>query len=134
MLDLKVLSVFAVPLRASTQYVGAVDLFRHRTGPLTTTELEATVIVAELAARPILDILGQDHHAAVNDPDSDAWAALNRLMRVDINRATGMLMARHGIGAPEALMRLRAHAYHRGRSTTAIAQDILTGRLSLDNA
>src|SRR3954453_22357895 len=30
MLELKVLSVFAVPLRASTVYVVAVDLFRHR--------------------------------------------------------------------------------------------------------
>jgi hypothetical protein len=70
--------------------------------------------------------------AAVNEPDSDAWAELNTLSRAEVSQATGMLVAQLGVEPAEALLRLRAHAYATGRSSTDVARDILERRLRLD--
>jgi hypothetical protein len=89
------------------------------------------VMAAELAQMPLLDLVGEDLQAAFNDPDSDAWTELNTLSRAEVSQATGMLMAQLNIDAPEALARLRAHAYASGRSATDVARDILDRRLRL---
>lgn len=70
--------------------------------------------------------------AAVNEPDSYAWAELNTLFRAEVSQATGMLVAQLDVDPAEALVRLRAHAYSTARSATDVARDILDRRLRLD--
>lgn len=132
MLSHRVLSVFAIPIIAAGQYIGALDLFRHRPGPLAPEELSAGLVAAEVAAMPLMDILGQDMEAAGGDPESDAWTELNALMRVEVSQATGVLLGQLDVDPAEALVRLRAHAYAANRSVTEVARDILDGRLRLD--
>jgi plasmid stability protein len=43
-----------------------------------------------------------------------------------------MLVAQLGVEPAEALVRLRAHAYATGRSSTDVARDILDRRLQLE--
>jgi hypothetical protein len=43
-----------------------------------------------------------------------------------------MLVAQLGVEPAEALVRLRAHAYATGRSSTDVARDILDRRLRLE--
>jgi hypothetical protein len=132
MLDLHVRGVFAMPIVVAGEYVGALDLFRIQPGLLSGDEFSGAVVAAELASVPLLDILDGDLHAAVADPDSNAWAELHTLSRAEVSQATGMLLAQLEVEPAEALVRLRAHAYSTGRSATDVARDILDRRLRLD--
>ncbi len=124
--------VFAMPVIVAGEHVGALDLFRAQPGRLSKDHLEGAVVAAELAEMPLLDLMGDDLTAAINDPESGAWAELHLLARVEVSQATGMLVAQLGIEPAEALVRLRAHAYATGRSATDVARDILDRQLTLD--
>ena len=124
--------VYAMPVVAAGEYVGALDLFRHLPGDLAADHLAGAVVAAELAGIPLLDLLDADLRAAVADPRSDAWAELNALSRTEVSQATGMLVAQLEIDPTDALVRLRAHAYATGRSATDVARDILDRRLKLE--
>ena len=67
-----------------------------------------------------------------SDPLSNAWAELNSLSRAEVSQATGMLVAQLDVEPAEALVRLRAHAYATGRTSTEVARDILDRRLRLE--
>ena len=47
-------------------------------------------------------------------------------------QATGVIMAQLGIGADEALVRLRAHAFTRGRTALDEARDVVSHRVRFD--
>ncbi len=132
MLDLQVRGVHAMPVVVAGEYVGALDLFRSRPGPLDDEQFSGAVVAAELAGIPLLDLLDANLQAAAGDPDSDAWAELNTLSRAEVSQATGMLVAQLEIEPAEALVRLRAHAYSTGRSATEVARDIVDRRLRLE--
>ena len=132
LLDHKIRSVFAVPVVLAGEFVGALDLFRGKPGDLRSEHLAGAVIAAELAGMPLLDLMGSDLQAAVNDPGSSAWAEFNALGRTEVSQATGMLVAQLGVEPAEALVRLRAHAYATNRSATDVARDILDRRLRLE--
>ena len=132
MLEHQVRGIFAIPVVLAGEYVGALDLFRTKPGELHADHLAGAIVAAELAGIPLLDLMDSDLQAAVNDPDSSAWAELNALSRTEVSQATGMLVAQLGVEPAEALVRLRAHAYATNRSATAVARDILDRRLQLD--
>jgi hypothetical protein len=125
-------AVFAMPLTLAGAYVGALDLYRTQPGHLEDRDLAGAIAAAELAEMPMLDVVGDDMRAAINDPDSDAWSELQSLTRAEVSQATGMLVAQLGIEPAEALVRLRAHAYATGRSATDVARDVLERRLTLE--
>jgi hypothetical protein len=131
MLDLNIRGIFAIPVVLAGEYVGALDLFRVLPGGLDGEEIAGAILAAELAGLPLLDFMDSDLQAAVNDPDSDAWAELNALSRAEVSQATGMLVAQLDVEPAEALVRLRAHAYATGRSATDVASDILDHRIRL---
>lgn len=132
MLEHRIRGVFAMPVLAAGEYVGALDLFRVEPGPLAGEQLTGAAAAAELAGIPVLDLLAVDLKAAVDDPTSDAWAELCTLSRAEVSQATGMLVAQLDVDPTEALVRLRAHAYATGRSATEVAQDIIDRRLRLE--
>lgn len=132
MLDLRIRSVYAMPVVVAGEYVGALDLFRAMPGRLGADQLAGAIVAAELAGIPVLDLLDADLQAAVSDPDSIAWTELNALSRAEVSQATGMLVAQLGIEPAEALLRLRAHSYAAGRAATDVARDILERRLRLE--
>ena len=132
MLDYKIRGIFAIPVVVAGEFVGALDLFRAKPGELHVDDLAGAVVAAELAGMPLLDLMHSDLQAAVNDPDSDAWAEFNALSRTEVSQATGMLVAQLGVEPAEALARLRARAYATNRSATDVARDILDRRLYLE--
>ena len=125
--------VLAVPVVVAGEYVGALDLFRRRPGRLEDEQFAGTIVAAEIAGVPLLDLIDADLHAAVSDPSSNAWAELNALSRAEVSQATGMLVAQLGVEPAEALVRLRAYAYAAGRDVTDVARDILDRRLKLES-
>jgi hypothetical protein len=125
--------VHAMPVLVAGEYVGALDLFRAKPGPLRTEQIAGAVAAAELASIPVLDLMDTDLQAALSDPTSNAWAELNVLTRAEVSQATGMVMAQLSIDATAALVRLRAHAYATDRSAIDVARDILDRRLTLED-
>lgn len=132
LLDKGIGAVFAVPVVVAGQCLGALDLFRIRPVALEGDDLAGALVAAELAALPLLDLLGADMQDAAGDPSSVAWAELDQFTRAEVSQATGMLIAQLEIGPAEALARLRAHAYASSRSATEVAHDILARRLRLE--
>lgn len=124
--------VFAMPVLVAGEYLGALDLFRANPGLLDREDLAGALVAAELAQIPLLDLLGENLQAALADPDSAAWTELTTITRAEISQATGMLVAQLEVTPAEALVRLRAHAYAAGRSSTEVARDILERRLRLE--
>ncbi|HZN80206.1 MAG TPA: GAF and ANTAR domain-containing protein [Mycobacterium sp.] len=132
MLSHQIRGVFAMPVLVAGEHVGALDFFRAQPGDLAGDHLAGAIGAAELASAPLLDLMNDDLLAAVNDPESNAWAELHALSRAEVSQATGMLVAQLDVEPAEALVRLRAHAYATGRSSTDVARDILDRRLTLD--
>jgi ANTAR domain/GAF domain len=132
MLAHQIRGVFAMPVLVAGEHVGALDFFRIQPGHLVGDNLTGAIAAAELAGVPLLDLMNDDLQAAVDDPHSNAWADLNMLSRTEVSQATGMLVAQLGVEPAEALVRLRAHAYATGRSSTDVARDILDRRLRLE--
>jgi hypothetical protein len=132
MLTHHIRGVHAMPIIVAGEYVGALDLFQAAPTMLDVEQVAGAVAAAELAQMPMLDLLDQNLHEAGSRPGSDAWKELNALTRAEVSQATGMVMAQLKIGAPAALVRLRAHAYATGRSATEVARDILERRLRLE--
>jgi hypothetical protein len=121
-----------MPVLVAGEYVGALDLFRFQPGLLKGEHFAGAIVAAELAGVPMLDLMDDDLLAAVNDPGSNAWVELHDLSRAEVSQATGMLVAQLGVEPAEALVRLRAHAYATGRTSTDVARDILDRRLRLE--
>ncbi len=132
MLSHQIRGVYAVPIVVAGEYVGALDLFQAQPATFTDHQAMGAVAAAELAQLPLLDLLDEDLDEAAATPGSFAWTELNALTRAEVSQATGMLMAQLNIEATAALVRLRAHAYATGRSTTDVACDIVARRLRLD--
>jgi hypothetical protein len=133
LLSHQIRGVFAMPVLVAGEHIGALDLFRAQPGRLEEDHLAGAIVAAELAGAPLLDVMNDDLLAAVNDPESNAWAELRALSRAEVSQATGMLVAQLGVEPAEALIRLRAHAYATGRSSTDVARDILDRRLKLES-
>jgi len=134
-LDAGVRAVFALPVSLSRQRVGALDLYRARSGALTTQALAGGLLAAELAALPLLDVISE--HAAATAtaaaPDEDAWGQLASLERVEVYQATGMIMGALDVDPVQALVRLRAQAYARGLTAGELAWRIVERQVALDS-
>lgn len=130
-LAIGVRAVFALPVAVARSRVGALDLFAHRPGPLTADGLHGGLWAAELAALPLLELLGSgtDWDAALES--GDGWEQLASLERVEVYQATGMIIGELDVDAAEALVRLRAYAFVQGITASEAAWAIIERRVSL---
>lgn len=124
-------SVFALPVTVAGFPVGVLTLYRRTPGRLTGGVLIGAFLAAELAVLPLLDLIGTDMHAAVNDVGSSAWEELGAMMKSEVYQAAGVVIAQLGVPPAEAMVRLRAHAFVTGLSISDVAYQILDHRLHL---
>ncbi|MET9990043.1 GAF and ANTAR domain-containing protein [Streptomyces mutabilis] len=111
-------AVYALPLGSDAVCLGTLDLYRDTPGGLTgpqlsTARLVAGVMTVALMALPRGEEAWLDELAGDHD---------------EVYRAVGMIMAQLGVGADEALARLRADAFARGRSAYDVAREVLAHR------
>jgi hypothetical protein len=125
-------AVFALPVAVASTPVGALDLFCHRPGLLSTDRLDGGLWAAELAALPLLDLMTADIDWTAAGEDEDGWEQLASLQRVEVYQATGMIIAELDIDAAEALVRLRAYAFAKGSTASQTAWAIVERRIVLD--
>jgi hypothetical protein len=128
---LGVRAVFALPVAVTGFPVGVLSLCRHQPGRLSGAASTGVFLAAELAVLPLLDVMGTDLPAAVNDVDSPAWDELGSMLRSEVYQATGMLIVQLGVPPAEAMIRLRAHAFATDTTVSDVAHQILDHRLHL---
>jgi hypothetical protein len=124
-------AVFSLPVYLAAVPVGALDLYRHAPGEMDFTALGGALLAAELAALPLLDLMGLDFDAAMNDESSNAWEQLSALTRVEVFRAAGIVIGQLQVSAAEALVRIRGYAYAHDMTASQVAFEILERRLQL---
>lgn len=127
-----VAAVFALPVPVARSFVGALDLFRNNSGPLSPEVLRGSQLAAEFAAVPLLDLMSAPVDWSGIADSGDGWDQLSSLERVEVYQATGMIMAALDVGPAEALVRLRAHAFTHAMTASEVGWAIVERRLVLD--
>jgi hypothetical protein len=119
-------AVFGFPMRVGSVRLGALNLYRDVPGPLTGEQHADALVVADVAARWVLEAqagapadtvaeeleIGADFHFAVHN-------------------AAGIVSVQQNISVTEALIRLRAHAFATDRLLADVARDVITRTLRL---
>lgn len=133
-------AIAAAPLQAGSVTIGSLDAYRRHPHRWTADELgditrSARVLALAFATQPDAShsdraLEGRDGNVA-NIEDGDGLGVLPAAT-VDVAQATGMVMASLGISPEEALSRLRGAAFGQGRLITAVAADLITGRVPAD--
>jgi hypothetical protein len=126
-------AVFALPVKASSNPFGALDLFRAQSGALSPDALSGALVAADLASLPLLDVMSEVADWDGAAPGGDGWGQLASLERTEVYQATGMIIAALDVDPVEALVRLRAYAFAHDMTASVIAWAIVERHLSLDS-
>ncbi len=119
-------AVFGFPLRVGTVRLGALNFYRDRPGPLTDEQHADALVVADVAARWVLEA------QAGAPPDTVAGELeAGADFHFAVHNAAGMVSVQEGIGIAEALVRLRAFAFSSDRLLADVADDVVARRLRL---
>ena len=119
-------AVFGFPLRTGTVRLGALNLYRDWPGPLTGDQHADALVVADVAARWVLEA------QAGAPPDTVAGELeAGADFHFAVHNAAGMVSTQEGISVTEALIRLRAFAFSSDRLLAEVAEDVIARRLRL---
>jgi len=119
-------AVFGFPLRVGTVRLGALNLYRDRPGLLDREQHADALVVAELAARWVLDAqAGAPSGVVAEELEADAD------FHFGVHNAAGMVSVQEEISVAEALIRLRAFAFGNNRLLADVADDVVAHRVRL---
>jgi hypothetical protein len=119
-------AVFGFPLRVGTVRLGALNLYRDWPGPLSGDQHADALVVADVAARWVLEVQAGAPSGAVAE-ELQTGADFHHV----VHNAAGMVSVQEGISVTEALIRLRAYAFSSDRLLADVAQDVVARRLRL---
>lgn len=126
-LEAGVRAVFGFPLRVGTVRLGALNLYRDSPGPLSGDQHADALVVADVAARWVLEA------QAGAPPDAIAQELeIGADFHYIVHNAAGMVSVQQGIGVAEALIRLRAFAFSSDRLLADVAGDVVARTLRID--
>ena len=115
-------SVMALPLRLRSERVGALNLFRAETGPMTAADLSVGQALADVATIGILHQRILTRSELVNQ---QLQTALNT--RLVIEQAKGVLAERANLDMDTAFNMLRGHARRTNRRLAELAREVVDG-------
>lgn len=123
-------AVFVLPIRIGALRLGLLTMYRTVPGPLSEGELKDALMLTEAAS--VLLVL---ESGGEGTSDASAWVLGDRSrFRPQVHQAVGMTMVHLAVGPREAFARLCAHAYATDTPLAAVASQILTKRLRLEQA
>jgi hypothetical protein len=117
-------AVFAFPMHVGASCFGVLSM--HMSGPrsLTGSEITTSLMLTELATEIVLD-----GYTPLTDGSAPELPPLGiDRLHDQVYQAQGMVSVQLGVGLPEALALLRAHAFATGQELTELAADVLAGR------
>ena len=120
-------AVFGFPLRVGTVRLGALNFYRDRPGPLSDGQHADALVVADVAARWVLEAqAGAPPDAFAGELEDGAE------LHFAVHNAAGMVaVPQEEISVTEALIRLRAYAFGNDRLLADVADDVVARRLRL---
>jgi hypothetical protein len=121
-------AIFGFPLQVGVTRLGALDLYRDTPGPLSDEEHADATVMAEVAARALVDMQA---HAPAGSLSKGMEDGSN--LRLVVHQAAGMVSVQLGIPVGDALARLRAFAFADGRPLEEVATDVVGRRLRLND-
>jgi GAF domain-containing protein len=119
-------AVFGFPMRVGTVRLGTLNLYRDAPGPLTGDQHADALVVADVAARWVLEAQAGAPPDTVAD-ELEAGADFH----FAVHNAAGIVSVQQGISVTEALIRLRAHAFSADRLLADVARDVIARTLRL---
>ena len=119
-------TIFALPLQVGAATFGVLTLYGPDPRSFDRAEMQTALMFAELATELLMDNSTAEPAVGL-DPDHHAAMAIHG----QIYQAQGMTMVDLGVSLPEALARMRAHAYATGQDLAELATDIIAGRTVL---
>jgi hypothetical protein len=126
-LEAGVRAVFGFPMRSGTVRLGALNLYRDRPGPLSDGQHADALVLAEVAARWVLEAqAGALPDAVAQELETGAD------FHFVVHNAAGIVSAQQDISVTEALIRLRAYAFSNDRLLADVAEDVVTRRIRLE--
>ncbi|MFJ8113716.1 GAF and ANTAR domain-containing protein [Streptomyces sp. NPDC096132] len=126
-------AVYALPLGDRTVCVGTLDLYRDVPGELAGDEVRTAQLVADVLMATLMTLpLAEDD--GLRPPGEEPWLSTLATDHDVVYQAVGMVMAQLGVGADEALARLRAHAFAHGRTVLDEGRDVVGRRTRFDEA
>jgi hypothetical protein len=128
-LDHGVAAVFAFPVAGPRRPIGALDLYVRRRGHLDNDCYEDAIVLADLTS---LATITSSDEASIAGSDAVAEAAEPWAYPAVVHQASGMVSEQLRVDTADALMRLRAYAFVKGRRVADVAADVVERRLQLD--
>jgi hypothetical protein len=123
-------AVFALPLQVGASRIGALDVYREESGPLSAPAFTQALAFADVAMTTLLDV--QERPEVSGEPDLGAVLGEAVAGPLVVYQAQGMVHVQLGVPLAEALSRLRAYAYAHDRDLSDVAQDVVARRLVLE--
>ncbi|MFF5983807.1 GAF and ANTAR domain-containing protein [Streptomyces olindensis] len=122
-------AVYAVPLGSDAVCVGTLDLYRDSPGGLTDRQLHVARLVAGVMTVALMALPREDEAEARG---GEPWLSGLAADHHEVCQAVGMIMAQLGVGADDALARLRGDAFARGCTALDVARDVIAHRRRFD--
>jgi hypothetical protein len=119
--------VFGFPLRVGTVRLGALNLYRDLPGPLGDDQHADALVMADVAARWVLEVQAHAPAGALAD-ELEVGADFHFV----VQNAAGMVSVQLGVSVTEALIRLRAYAFGHERLLGDVAREVVAHTLRLD--
>ncbi|MEU2789997.1 GAF domain-containing protein [Streptomyces sp. NPDC007100] len=123
---LGVRAVFCFPLHVGGACLGSLTLQRAAAGLLPEAALGDALVLATALTAVVLEG-GETREAFAAAEDHSVF------YRAAVHQATGMISVQAGVPLPQALLRLRSHAYRCGRSVVEVAEDVVARRVHFRN-
>ncbi len=113
-------SVFAFPLALRGANVGVLTLYQDLEGDLSAQQNEYSIAMSEVLTETILGLQQVS-------PPGELAAGLEEAVshRAQVHQATGMVSIQLGVSIPEALARIRAHAFATAQPVGEVAASIV---------
>ena len=120
-------AVFGFPLQVGAVRLGALNLYRDQSGPLTDEQRADALVMADIAAQAVL-VLQAKAPPGMLAEELEASADFQYV----VHQATGMVAAQLDVTVVQALIRLRAHAFGNELHLADVARDVVDRRLRFD--
>ena len=119
-------AVFAFPFRSGSVGLGALTVYQHVTGDLTSEQYADALVVAQVAFNLFASL-----QAGRPPGELEALVTEGLSNTVEVHQASGVVSVQLGIPVAASLAVLRAHAFAEASSLTDIATQVIEHRLKL---
>lgn len=123
-----VAAIFGFPLRAGSVRLGALNLYRNRSGPLDDDQHADALVAADALCQALIDMQARALPGAVS-----VELGRNANFGYGVHQAAGMVAVQRGVSVTEALIRLRAYGFAHNQLVGAVAAEVVAGRLRFDS-